>query len=100
MNKLVSSTQAITRRSFILTGVQAAAVTGVASAAAGERDVDKGSPDSASATAMPYGMIGKVKISRMLLGGNLVGGVMHSRDLKYVGALFRAYVTEEKIMET
>jgi len=100
MNKSVSSTQGVTRRSFILTGVQAAAVAGVASAAADERDVEKGAPGAASATAMPYGMIGNVKISRMLLGGNLVGGVMHSRDFKYVGALFRAYVTEEKIMET
>jgi hypothetical protein len=49
---------------------------------------------------MPYGTIGKVKISRLLLGGNLVGGYMHCRDLKYVPALFRAYVTEEKLLET
>src|SRR6478672_6144004 len=25
---------------------------------------------------------------------------MHARDLKYAGALFRAYVTEQKLMET
>jgi hypothetical protein len=31
-----------------------------------------------------------------LLGGNLIGGWMHARDLKYSGALFRAYVTEQK----
>jgi len=49
---------------------------------------------------MPYGTIGKVKISRLLLGGNLVGGYMHARDLRYVTRLFRAYVTEEKILET
>ena len=49
---------------------------------------------------MTYGMIGKVKISRLMLGGNLVTGCMHSRDLKYVPQLFRAYVTEEKIFET
>ena len=48
----------------------------------------------------PFGKIGDVKISRMLLGGNLVSGYMHARDLKYVGRLFRAYVTEEKIFET
>ena len=36
----------------------------------------------------------------MLLGGNLISGYMHSRDLKYTGALFRAYVTEEKLMQT
>ena len=30
---------------------------------------------------MPYGTIGKAKLSRLLLGGNLVSGFMHSRDL-------------------
>ena len=49
---------------------------------------------------IPCGAIGKVKISRMLLGGNLIAGHMHARDLKYVGSLFRAYATEEKILET
>ncbi len=49
---------------------------------------------------MPYGMLGKTKLSRMFLGGNLVGGFMHCRDLKYVSDLFRAYVTEAKLMET
>jgi hypothetical protein len=49
---------------------------------------------------IPCGAIGKIKISRMMLGGNLIGGGMHSRDLKYVRSLFRAYVTEEKLMQT
>ena len=55
---------------------------------------------SAPSTPLPYGRIGKVTISRLLLGGNLIGGWMHARDLKYSGALFRAYVTEQKLMET
>jgi hypothetical protein len=50
--------------------------------------------------AMPCGTIGKAKISRLMLGGNLVSGCMHSRDLHYVGPLFRAYMTEQKILET
>ena len=45
-------------------------------------------------------MLGKTRLSRMFLGGNLVTGFMHSRDLKYVPELFRAYVTEEKIIQT
>ena len=49
---------------------------------------------------MPYGMLGKAKLSRLFLGGNLVAGFMHCRDLKYVNDLFRAYVTEDKIMQT
>jgi hypothetical protein len=35
-----------------------------------------------------------------VLGGNLIGGWAHSRDLIYVPSLFRAYNTEEKIYET
>ncbi len=49
---------------------------------------------------MPYGTIGKLKLSRLILGSNLMGGYSHSRDLSYVGPLMRAYNTEEKILET
>ncbi|NLI00581.1 MAG: hypothetical protein GX446_13935 [Chthonomonadales bacterium] len=49
---------------------------------------------------IPSGKIGNVTIGRMLLGGNLIGGWLHCRDLKYVGQLFRAYCTEEKILQT
>lgn len=49
---------------------------------------------------MPYGIIGKMKLSRMILGGNLIGGWSHSRDLIYVEALFKAYNTRSKIFET
>jgi uncharacterized membrane protein YphA (DoxX/SURF4 family) len=49
---------------------------------------------------MPKGKIGKHEISRMVLGGNLIGGWAHSRDLIYVPELFKAYNTEKKIYET
>ena len=49
---------------------------------------------------IPCGMIGNVKISRLILGSNLMGGYSHSRDLSYVGPLMTHYNTEEKIMET
>jgi hypothetical protein len=52
------------------------------------------------ASDMPCGMIGNLKLSRMILGSNMMGGHSHSRDLKYVGPLMRAYNTEEKIFET
>jgi hypothetical protein len=51
-------------------------------------------------SGMPYGKIGNVKLSRLILGGNLVAACMHCRDLKYVPQLARAYVTEEKIYQT
>ena len=49
---------------------------------------------------LPCGMIGTVRLSRLILGGNLIGGVAHSRDLTYVSELIRNYFTDEKIMET
>jgi hypothetical protein len=57
-------------------------------------------PASASDAAFPQGQVGKVKMSRMLLGGNLMGGWAHSRDLNYVTNLFKAYNTEAKVFET
>lgn len=50
--------------------------------------------------AMPTGTIGKVKLSRLICGGNLISGYAHSRDLIYVSQLLKAYFTEAKIMET
>ena len=52
-------------------------------------------PDS-----LPCGKIGKVSISRLFMGGNLIGGWAHSRDLMYVSKLFKSYNTKAKIFET
>src|SRR5690242_7413603 len=51
-------------------------------------------------TNMPMGTIGKVKISRLICGGNLISGYAHSRDLIYVSSLLTHYFTDEKILET
>lgn len=53
-----------------------------------------------SAKALPKGKIGKLDISRIICGGNLINGFAHARDLLYVSALLRHYFTDEKIMET
>ncbi len=49
---------------------------------------------------LPTGKLGNHEISRLVFGGNLIGGWAHSRDLIYVPSLFRAYNTEKKIFET
>lgn len=49
---------------------------------------------------LPKGKIGKHELSRLIAGGNLIGGWAHSRDLIYVSELFRAYNTEKKVYET
>jgi hypothetical protein len=61
-------------------------------------------PASASSSAKgapsPMGAIGKVKVSRLICGGNLISGYAHSRDLIYVSRWLRKYFTDDKIMET
>lgn len=81
--------------------LRAAAGSAAVLAAGATSTAKEGYPaDQPSAQSIPSGKIGNVRISRMLLGGNLIGGWLHCRDLKYPHQLFRAYCTEEKILET
>jgi hypothetical protein len=72
----------------IATGLNQA-LTGTAAAA-----------ESDSAGPLPKSRIGKLEVSRLILGGNLLTHYTHSRDLKYVYNLAAHYNTDEKIMET
>ncbi|HUU29295.1 MAG TPA: DoxX family protein [archaeon] len=49
---------------------------------------------------LPYGYIGNLKLSRMIMGGNLIGGWAHARDLIYVSTLVKAYHHDQKVFET
>jgi len=49
---------------------------------------------------IPRARIGKVELSRLILGGNLIGGWAHARDLIYVSSLVKAYHTRQKVYET
>ena len=49
---------------------------------------------------LPKGKIGQHSISRLVAGGNLIGGWSHARDLRYVDTLFKAYNNEKKVYET
>ena len=57
-------------------------------------------PPSPQDAKIPTGKIGNLTISRLIMGGNLIGGWAHSRDLLYVSKLFKTYNTKEKIFET
>lgn len=54
----------------------------------------------APADSMPRSRIGKLEVSRLILGGNLLTHYTHSRDLRYVYTLAARYNTDDKIMET
>jgi len=49
---------------------------------------------------VPHAKIGKVELSRLILGGNLIGGWAHARDLIYVSKLVKAYHHRDKVFET
>jgi hypothetical protein len=57
-------------------------------------------PPSPNASKIPTGKIGNLTISRLIMGGNLIGGWAHARDLIYVSKLFMTYNTKDKIFET
>ena len=47
-----------------------------------------------------FGQIGDLKLSRMFLGGNLIGGWAHARDLIYVDKLVKAYHEDWRVFRT
>lgn len=49
---------------------------------------------------VPKGNIGKLELSRLIMGGNLIGGWAHGRDLIYTDKLVKAYHTDERVMMT
>ncbi|MHC4739918.1 MAG: hypothetical protein ACYS9Y_13510 [Planctomycetota bacterium] len=49
---------------------------------------------------LQMGQIGKLKISRLVIGGNLISGFAHSRNLIYVSSVLKHYFTDDKIIET
>ena len=93
----MSSSDHVNRRDFLNRSLAAAGTVGVVAASAAAAPAQ---PSEPKVSSFPCGTIGKARISRMLLGGNLIGGWMHSRDLAYVNSLFRAYATDEKIVQT
>lgn len=84
----------ITRRSFVKTSLLSSASVGLGLNANSTDDT------AAAPTALPKGKIGKLEVSRLILGGNLLTHYTHSRDLKYVYSLAAHYNTDEKILET
>ncbi len=92
----------LNRRSFIkasLATTAAVAVLPAGQASADAPPAQRATPPS-PAGALAQGKIGKLNISRLLLGGNLLTHYTHSRDLKYVYKLAAHYNTPEKIIET
>ncbi|HEV2208631.1 MAG TPA: hypothetical protein VG167_07635 [Verrucomicrobiae bacterium] len=56
--------------------------------------------DTSSSEPLPQGRLCGQSFTRLMLGGNLIGGWSHSRDLTYVSTLMRRYNTPAKVRET
>lgn len=97
----------IDRRSFLRKSLVAASTATVAASFeerallgyAAAPAVSSTAPSTPSGT-VPNGKIGKVTLSRLICGGNLISGFAHSRDLIYVSELLKQYFTDAKVMET
>jgi hypothetical protein len=100
--------QNMNRRSFITKSLLTPAASALAvhameggTSAAKAAEQPGRSPDvAASKSSLPTGKIKDLRVSRLLLGGNLLTHFTHSRDLKYVYDLTAHYNTEAKIFET
>lgn len=49
---------------------------------------------------LPKGKLGKMEASKLILGGNLLSGYVHSRDLIYVSSLVQNYHQKDRIFRT
>jgi uncharacterized membrane protein YphA (DoxX/SURF4 family) len=49
---------------------------------------------------VPSGKIKDITLSRIMIGGNLISGFAHARDLIYVSTWLKKYFTDEKVIET
>jgi uncharacterized membrane protein YphA (DoxX/SURF4 family) len=49
---------------------------------------------------LPQGKLGEYGMTRLIMGCNLISGYAHARDLQYANTLFKAYNTNQKILET
>jgi hypothetical protein len=88
------------RRAFVKETLLSSAGLALALEARGQAVNPPGAPPPAPAAVLPKARIGKLEVSRLILGGNLLTHYTHSRDLKYVYNLAAHYNTDEKIMET
>jgi len=89
------------RRGFMTGSLAASAGAALAlRAGAAALAAEPGPPPSAVRRMLPTGRIGKFEVTRLILGGNLLGRYTHARDLRFVLKLIERYNTDEKILQT
>jgi hypothetical protein len=74
----------VTRRTFVKESLLATSALALAGASVSGQSASGAASSAGAPTALPHGKIGKLEVSRLILGGNLLTHYTHSRDLKYV----------------
>lgn len=87
------------RREFIRNSVLATTAIAAGTRLTAEPAVPPASP-AAPKGVLPTGKIGKLNITRLILGGNLLTRYQHPRDLGYINKLVKSYNTDVKVRET
>jgi len=91
----------LSRRNFVRSSLIASATIPLALRAQAGADAPAAPAGGKTASqTLPLGRIGNLECSRLIMGGNLIAGYSHSRDLPYVSTLMRQYNTPEKIRQT
>ena len=91
----------LSRRGFVKSSLLASAAIPVALKAQSITGSQPGPVKSSVPTELlPTGTIAGQPFTRLFLGGNLIGGWAHARELSYVSTLMRRYNTPAKIRET
>jgi hypothetical protein len=100
LSSVIRNSHQLNRRGFITRALVVSAGAAAASGGAAEPAASPARVVAGCKGTVPMGKIGKLTVSRLISGGNLISGWAHSRDLHYVPSLMRAYNTEEKVMDT
>ncbi len=90
----------VSRRNFMKNSVLATTAVGLVAKARGASEATPAAPAASPQNLLPTGKIGDLKITRLILGGNLLTRYQHARDLGYVNKLVRTYNTDAKVRQT
>jgi hypothetical protein len=96
----------MSRRAFVTSSLAASAAASIPLHGRGETTANSSttSPSSLAKDSpqnvLPAGTIAGQRFSRLMMGGNLIGGWSHARDLAYVSMLMRRYNTPSKVRQT
>jgi len=92
--------KSLSRRKFISSSMLATTALAAGKALTASVVARESATKPAPTNLLPTGKIGELRITRLILGGNLLTRYQHVRDLGYVSKLVKSYNTDTKIRET